>query len=99
MTTLYEMQNKLRRYYNLKENLGYIVNYMNTSIDSLQQSINSFLTAYSVDETSKGHGLLSKDLDGLIERRQTIKDKIIPAINFEISKLKKDIEEEQAKLT
>ena len=99
MATLYEMQNQLRRYYALKENLGFVVNYIDSSIDNLQQSINNCLTAYSVDETSKGRDLLSKNVNVLVDRRETIKNKVIPAINFEISKLKKEIEEEQLKLT
>ena len=99
MATLYEIQNQLKRYYALKENLGYVINYINSSIESLQQSINNCLTAYSVDETSKGRDLLSKNLNLLVDRRETIKNKIIPSINFEISKLKKEIEEEQLKLT
>lgn len=99
MTTLYEMENKLRIYYSLKENLGYVVNYINTSVESLQQATKNCLTAYSVDEVSKGYDLLSKNINTLVNRRETIKNQIIPAINFEISKLKKNIEEEQMKLT
>jgi len=85
MATLYELQNKINRYYALRENLGYIVNYINDSIDSLRLSVNNCLSAYSVDETSEGRDLLSKDLNNLINRRNTIKNTIVPSINFEIS--------------
>ena len=99
MATLYELQTRLRQFYNLKDNLDYVVKYLNNSIDDLQPSVKNFLTAYSVDESSKGYVVLKKDLSTLVERRDTIKNTVIPAINFEIRKIKKDIEEEQSKLT
>lgn len=99
MATLYEMQNDLRKYYTLKEKLTYIVNNINSCRDELKLSMDNFLSAYSVDEASKGYDDLSKISVELKNRRDTINNTIIPAINSEITKLKRKIEEEQAGLT
>lgn len=99
MATLYEFQTSLRYYNNLRDNLNQVVRYLNNCIDDLQPATKNFLTVYNVDEFSKGNNVLLKDLDSLVEKRNTIKNTVIPAVNFEISKLKKQIEEEYLKLT
>lgn len=99
MATLYDMQTRLRHFYNLKEDLNSVITYINNSIDDLNPSVKNILMAYSVDENSKASTLLSKNLENLISKRDFIKNTVIPEINLEISKLKKMIEEEQLKLT
>lgn len=99
MMSLYEMKKDLNYYYNLKDLLNSIVDCYNKNILNLEPSIKSLKDSYNVDGVSKGSLSLSKGLESLIEKRDYIKKTIIPTINFEISKLKQKIEEEQLKLT
>ena len=99
MATLYEMQTRVKQFYNLRENLDQVIRYINNSIDCLEPSAKNFLTSYNVDGSSKGYSIVKKNISTLVERRDTIKNTIIPAINYEIRILKKSIEEEQLKLT
>lgn len=91
----YEAENNLKKYYALKENLNAIISRINISIDNLQQALKNCLNAYNAEETSEGYKELSKNLQTLVNKRDNIKNKIIPEINLKISKLKKQIEDQE----
>lgn len=96
--TLYEMQERLRYFRNLREQLEYVVRYTNNCADNLNLAVRNCLTSYNVDGHSAGNDVLKKSYKKLTDDYNTIKNTILPAINNEISKLKKKIEEEQLKL-
>lgn len=95
MATLYELETQLRQYYNLRYELNNIVHYLNNSINYLQPAAKNFLSAYSVDDASKGSNSITKYVNELSNERNTINNTIIPSIDYEISELRRKIEEEQ----
>lgn len=99
MVTLYELEKTRNRYYSLKDELDYLLNYLNSSIDSLSVASDTLSQACNVDNNSSLGDSVAEERNNLIYRRDFIKETIIPNINLEINRLKKLIEEEQMKLT
>ena len=96
--TLYELEERLRHFRNLREQLETVARQTNSCVDSLNLAVRNCLTAYNVNNHSDGNDLLKKCYKRLTDDYSAIKNVVIPAINVEISKLKKMIEEEQLKL-
>jgi len=93
--TLYELQKKLNNYYNLKAIIRYDINKLNNAIDSLDLVIKNFSVSYSVDDSSIGKDTSIDQKNKLIARRDLLQNQVAPAINMQITKIKKQIEEEQ----
>jgi len=98
MQDLAELYSKKNKYINLKENLTYILKYINASNDSLLQSKDNLKANYLVDDISISSDKVSSVKEYLSDTSVYLRDVVIPSINDTILKIKKQIEEKEGNL-
>lgn len=96
---VYELEKKRTYYINLKENLKIMLTYLTNSIESLKSASKYIDNTYSVDGISADKNRIYKIREDLKQRKTNIINSVIPAIDIEIERLRRSIEEEEAKLT
>lgn len=99
MANVYELEKKKRYYNNLKDNLNILVKYLNNAIDSLKPASDLIGSAYNVDGMSADNNRLINERENLIFRRDSLVNTVIPNIDYAIRKIRRNIEEENMKLT
>lgn len=87
MDSTYELQKKKNTYYNLIDGLSTITKNLDGSVDNLNDALNKFESAFNIDFLSADNNKISDNHKALVDRNNTIKNVIIPAIYQEIEKI------------
>lgn len=96
MYSKYELEKNRKLYYSLIDNLSSIIKYIDDCIENLNQSLIKFCEAFNIDGMSADNNKLSNCNKTLIDRRNALKNVIIPAINEEINRINMQIAQLEA---
>ena len=88
LQTLYA---NLRKYQNLKSNVGSISSYLSKTLESLSLAISHIQDNFLLDNETADKGKLKKTYSEIEELINSFENVIIPEINNKISKIKYDI--------
>lgn len=81
-----------RKYKNLKNNIITIINKLNSAIENLEIPANEISKIYNIDSTSVDEGKFNAIRDGIISKRNYLKNNVLYRINREITKIENEIE-------
>lgn len=86
-----ELKQKLRRYYNLMEDVQVIIKNLNDSINELNHCDKRLIDYYTINDGAFDNGKISNCKNKIINKRDFLQSTIIPSIQREITKLQKKI--------
>lgn len=87
METIYELRRKRSQYYNLKDNLYYAINNLNSAIDYITFVCDEYKKAYTIDSMSADNNRLENQKKKLLDKKTFITNVIIPRVNANIYSL------------
>lgn len=96
MSTLSDLYSKKRKYKNLKESIENIINYLEISINNIENVSSRINSCYQIDGEKADKGKLSELNSELQEKKNGLKNTIYPAINNKIYELENQIIEEES---
>lgn len=91
METVVELKRKRQQYYRLRDQLGMITNSLNQGIDSLTTARTNLGSHYRIDGQAIGETAILAIIEDFKTQRRTLQTVILPHLELEIMKLKKQI--------
>ncbi|MGE5456621.1 MAG: hypothetical protein ACM3O4_05945 [Ignavibacteriales bacterium] len=89
---------ELNRYYNLREDLGIVVNYLSSSIEKIEPASSKISYYYNIDEAPADHNIVSNKRNELITKKSELTNNVLPAIDNQITIIKQQIRAEEARI-
>lgn len=86
-----ELKQKLRRYYNLMEEIQVVIKNLNDSINELNHCDKRMVDYYAINDAAFDNGKITNCKNKIINKRDFLQATVIPSIQYEITKLKKKI--------
>lgn len=96
MASVYALKNDLRRYNVLKDDLRLLKSSFKKSLDALMDADQKLESYYSINNASADNGELSSMRSKLQSKYNTLVTSVIPEVEREIVRLKREIAEAEA---
>lgn len=98
MALLDDLHSKKSSYINLRDRVNDVLNSLNASISSLEQSGSNIGSFYAINGQSADQNIINNNKNNLLSKQDYIRRNVIPAINDKISNIETDIRNEEERI-